>query len=349
MNKISIIFTVAAAACHVASADLDVAKVDVEDLITSYEDTKEGDVRLYQQGMIEVDFSSRSPKGEALCPSGWKVGYPSFVSLNIGEYYFGEDCIQMNYGYDSSSFASENGNGGSDYYRTCADDGHGDDSAFLVAHSQWYADADGDGSLPLEDCFKRAKALGAVAVSVANEYLNVSDVLIPGERCYFYTGQFVGPVPAAAKTPWKFTVEDLTHSWSGTHRRQQEDNDDYSSLYVDKGDNDDDRVQWSSHHVSNEQFWATCLMPAFNDRLGCCRMDNGKNRVGTTVTITEPSYAAATKACKEECNGRSTCTAVETRRKRNRKFVCEFHTAAGINAVTRSSKSCKKATCSVKR
>ena len=52
MNKISIIFTVAAAACHVASADLDVAKVDVEDLITSYEDTKAGDVRLGQQGMV---------------------------------------------------------------------------------------------------------------------------------------------------------------------------------------------------------------------------------------------------------------------------------------------------------
>jgi len=91
----------------------------------------------------------------------------------------------------------------------------------------------------------------------------------------------------------------------------------------------------------------------WNERRGCCREHAGKkkyvNHVGTNIIIAERTYAAATKACKDECDGRSTCTAVETRRNQRKKvYMCELHTASGINASSRASKSCKKALCAVK-
>ena len=91
----------------------------------------------------------------------------------------------------------------------------------------------------------------------------------------------------------------------------------------------------------------------WNERRGCCREHAGKkkyvNHVGTIIIIAERTYAAATKACKDECDGRSTCTAVETRRNQRKKvYMCELHTASGINASSRASKSCKKALCAVK-
>jgi len=82
----------------------------------------------------------------------------------------------------------------------------------------------------------------------------------------------------------------------------------------------------------------------------------------TTVTLAENSTTAAAAACKKKCSEDGTCTAVEfltknkpKKNKKNKKnknkvavYTCELHTAAGINSATQASRSCKKATCSIK-
>jgi len=101
---------------------------------------------------------------------------------------------------------------------------------------------------------------------------------------------------------------------------------------------------------------ATPIAAKWNDLRGCCRELNVKkrlvNHVGKVVPISDKSYNSATETCKQECdNDGSTCTAVETRRIKKRKvvrYVCELHSADGINKSSRASKSCKKAVCSIK-
>merc|ERR1719424_2349554 len=96
---------------------------------------------------------------------------------------------------------------------------------------------------------------------------------------------------------------------------------------------------------------------------GCCRehvpgRKRGNPPVISQETIDGVTMADAIDKCKQLCNDKSTCTAVEVRpikksrwnkkNKKNKKktskgFACELHRS--INASSRKSKSCKKAKC----
>ena len=111
-------------------------------------------------------------------------------------------------------------------------------------------------------------------------------------------------------------------------------------------------------------------LPVWNELRGCCREITGKKKfshhnTATIVKLAESSATAAAAACKQQCSDDSTCTAAEfstknkpKKNKKNKKnknkknnaavYMCERHTATGINSVTRATRSCKKATCSIK-
>ena len=94
---------------------------------------------------------------------------------------------------------------------------------------------------------------------------------------------------------------------------------------------------------------------AWTEKRGCCRQVKGKNKYSHQDTAQTPaiegatSFSAAAVECKQLCDTAKTCTAVEIRqqKKKRRAFRCELHFAT-INSATRASKSCKKATCSIK-
>ena len=95
-----------------------------------------------------------------------------------------------------------------------------------------------------------------------------------------------------------------------------------------------------------------------NSLKGCCRERDGKKDLAhqdstTSVTLAEKSFTAAVEACKAACDAVADCgcSAAETRRIKKKKvvtFVCELHSATGLNSASQKSKSCKKAACFIK-
>lgn len=95
--------------------------------------------------------------------------------------------------------------------------------------------------------------------------------------------------------------------------------------------------------------------PAWTEKKGCCRQVDGKIKyshhdTATTTIISATLFSAAAVECKAQCNADANCTAAEVRQQRKKistVFKCELHSDT-INSSTRGSKSCKKATCSIK-
>lgn len=95
--------------------------------------------------------------------------------------------------------------------------------------------------------------------------------------------------------------------------------------------------------------------PAWTEKKGCCRQVDGKIKyshhdTATTTIISATLFSAAAVECKAQCNDNANCTAAEVRQQRKKiptVFKCELHSDT-INSSTRGSKSCKKATCSIK-
>jgi len=98
-------------------------------------------------------------------------------------------------------------------------------------------------------------------------------------------------------------------------------------------------------------------LPAWVEKRGCCRERAGKktfshHNTATTAALAARSATAAAAACKQQCVDDPTCTAAEFRttkktKKKAKAYMCELHTASGMNSSTRASKSCKRATCSI--
>ena len=87
---------------------------------------------------------------------------------------------------------------------------------------------------------------------------------------------------------------------------------------------------------------------------GCCRVQFKATQEYSTVTFTGVDAMTADDKCEELCEDDQNCNAYElTTKKANFKrkplrFKCELFSADNIDSGSRATKSCKKATCSVK-